>query len=150
MFRSLFILAILVPGFVAALRNRYIALLMYLWFALFRPQDWLWIDITSLRLSMVLGVVLLVPAIFTGMMPDVTHPLSIGMAMFLTSGLISQVTAVRPAIGSQGIDYLLGLFLPSMLLVRLASSDGKPLRGVVAVIGGSLRFPPAEAGPAPV
>ena len=58
MLRSLLILAILVPGFFAALRNRYDALLMYLWFALFRPQDWLWIDITSLRLSMVLGIVL--------------------------------------------------------------------------------------------
>src|SRR3954464_15183707 len=146
MFRSLFILAILVPGFVAALRNRYIALLMYLWFALFRPQDWLWIDITSLRLSMVLGVVLLVPAIFTGMMPDVTHPLSIGMAMFLTSGLISQVTAVRPEIGWQWIDFLFRLFLACMLLVRLSSSDGKRLVGVVAVIGGSLGFHAAKAG----
>src|SRR3954453_582588 len=146
MFRSLFILAILVPGFVAALRNRYIALLMYLWFALFRPQDWLWIDITSLRLSMVLGVVLLVPALFTGMMPDVTHPLSIGMAMFLTSGLISQVTAVRPEIGWQWIDFLLRLFLACMLLVRLSSSDGKRLVGVVAVIGGSLGFHAAKAG----
>ena len=36
---------------------------MYLWFALFRPQDWIWIDITSLRLSMVLGIILLVPAL---------------------------------------------------------------------------------------
>ena len=57
MLRTVFILLILIPGFVAALRNRYAALLMYLWFALFRPQDWLWIDITSLRLSMVLGIV---------------------------------------------------------------------------------------------
>jgi len=57
MLRTLFILSILVPGFVLSLRNRYIALLMYLWFALFRPQDWMWIDITSLRVSMVLGAV---------------------------------------------------------------------------------------------
>ena len=58
------------------MRNRYIALLMYLWFALFRPQDWIWIDITSLRLSMVFGIVLLVPALATGLFPNVTHPLT--------------------------------------------------------------------------
>jgi probable O-glycosylation ligase (exosortase A-associated) len=145
MFRSLFILAILVPGFVAALRSRYVALLMYLWFALFRPQDWLWIDITSLRLSMVLGVVLLAPAIITGVLPDITHPLSIGMALFLTSSVISQIGAVRPEIGWQWIDFLLRLFLACMLLVRL-SSDEKRLVGVVAVIGGSLGFHAAKAG----
>src|SRR5207302_340258 len=89
MLRTVFILSILVPGFVAALRNRYAALLMYLWFALFRPQDWLWIDITSLRLSMVLGVMLLVPSIATGLLPNMSHPLTVGMALFLTSSLAS-------------------------------------------------------------
>jgi putative inorganic carbon (HCO3(-)) transporter len=145
MLRSLFILAILIPGFVAALRSRYVALLMYLWFALFRPQDWLWIDITGLRLSMVLGIVLLVPAIITGMLPNITHPLSIGMALFLTSSVISQIGAVRPEIGWQWIDFLLRLFLACMLLVRL-SSDDRRLVGVVAVIGGSLGFHAAKAG----
>jgi len=145
MLRSLFILAILIPGFVAALRSRYVALLMYLWFALFRPQDWLWIDITSLRVSMVLGIVLLVPAIFTGMLPNVTHPLSIGMVLFLASSLISQIGAVRPDVGWIWIDFLLRLFLASILLVRL-SSDGKRLVGVIAVIGGSLGFHAGKAG----
>src|SRR2546421_86915 len=62
MLRSLLVLSILVPGLVAALASSYWALLMYLWFALFRPQDWLWIDITSLRVSMVLGVMLMLTA----------------------------------------------------------------------------------------
>ena len=112
---------------------------------LFRPQDWLWIDITSLRVSMVLGVVLLVPAIVTGVLPNLTHPLSIGMILFLASSLISQVGAVRPDIGWIWIDFLLRLFLACMLLVRL-SSDSKRLVGVIAVIGGSLGFHAAKAG----
>jgi probable O-glycosylation ligase (exosortase A-associated) len=116
-----------------------------LWFALFRPQDWLWIDITSLRLSMVFGIVLLGPAIITGVLPDITHPLSVGMVLFLASSVISQITAVQPAIGWQWIDFLLRLFLACMLLVRL-SSDQKRLVGVIAVIGGSLGFHAAKAG----
>jgi putative inorganic carbon (HCO3(-)) transporter len=145
MFRSLFILAILVPGFVAALRSRYAALLMYLWFALFRPQDWMWFDITRLRLSMVLGIVLLVPSIITGVLPNITHPLSIGMVLFLISSVISQIGAVRPEIGWAWIDFMLRLILACLLLVRL-SSDDRRLVGVIAVIGGSLGFHAAKAG----
>jgi putative inorganic carbon (HCO3(-)) transporter len=145
MLRSLFILAILVPGFFAALRNRHAALLLYLWFALFRPQDWMWIDITSLRMSMVLGVVLLVPAIATGLFPNITHPLSIGMWLFLLSGLTSQLGAIRPEIGWAWIDYLFRLFLCCTLLVTL-SSTSKRLLAVIAVIGGSMGFHAAKAG----
>jgi putative inorganic carbon (hco3(-)) transporter len=145
MLRSLLILAILVPGFFVALRNRYVALLMYLWFALFRPQDWIWIDITSLRLSMVFGVVLLVPALASGLFPNASHPLSIGMILFLCSSIVSQMGAVRPDIGWPWIDFLFRLFLACLLLVTL-TSNAKRVIGVFAVIGGSLGFHAAKAG----
>src|SRR4029079_11418681 len=96
MLRSLFILAILVPGLLASVRSRYAALVMYLWFALFRPQDWLWIDITSLRISLVLGALLLLPGLVSGVFPNLTHPLSVGIIMFFLSALVSQGHAVNP------------------------------------------------------
>ena len=145
MLRTVFILSILIPGFVAALRNRYAALLMYLWFALFRPQDWLWIDITSLRLSMVLGIILLVPSMATGLFPNITHPLSIGMVLFLVSSIVSQTTAVDPALGWIWIDYLFRLLLASMVLVTLVSEQRR-LVGAIAVIAGSLGFHASKAG----
>ena len=126
-------------GFFAALRNRYVALLMYLWFALFRPQDWMWVDITSLRLSMVFGIVLLVPALAAGLFPNASHPLSIGMILFLCSSIVSQMGAVRPDIGWLWIDFLFRLFLACLLLVTL-TSNAKRVIGVFAVIGGSLGF----------
>src|SRR6478672_9664378 len=98
MLRSLFILAILVPGLLASIRSRYAALVMYLWFALFRPQEWLWIDVTSLRLSLVLAGLLLVRSISSGFWPNVTHPLSVGMILFLVATVVSQFGAVRPDI----------------------------------------------------
>jgi putative inorganic carbon (HCO3(-)) transporter len=145
MLRSLLILAILVPGLFAALRDRYSALLMYLWFGLFRPQDWMWLDVTSLRLSMVLGILLLFPAIATGLFPNATHPLTIGMVLFVISTLISQMGAVQPDIGWMWIDFLVRLIICSMLLVTLTSSS-KRIIGVFAVIGGSLGFHAAKAG----
>ena len=145
MLRTLFILSIFAPGFYAALRSRYWALLMYLWFALFRPQDWVWIDITSLRLSLVLGLLLLGPALVAGRFPNVTHPISIGMILFLVSTILSQFTAVRPDIGWPWVDFVFRLFITCMLLVTLAS-DHVRLAGVVAVIAGSLGFHASKAG----
>src|SRR3954454_21755786 len=95
MLRSLFILAILVPGLLASVRSRYAALVMYLWFALFRPQDWLWIAISSLRISLVLGVLLLLPGLVSGIVPNLTHPLSVGMIMFFVAALVSLAHALK-------------------------------------------------------
>lgn len=145
MLRSLLILAVFVPGFYASLRSRYAALLMYLWFALFRPQDWLWIDITSLRISLVLGLVLLVPSLLSGIAPNITHPLSLGMVMFLASSVLSQWSAVQPAIGWEWIDFVARLFVACLLLVSIVN-DGRKLTGAILVIGGSLGFHAGKAG----
>ena len=145
MLRSLLIIAIFVPGFYASLRSRYAALLMYLWFALFRPQEWIWVDITSLRLSLVLGLVLLGPALLAGQFPNVTHPLSIGMILFFCSEVLSQLTAVRVDVGWQWVDFTVRLFIACMLLVTITNTPMR-LVGVVAVIGGSLGFHAAKAG----
>jgi len=145
MLRTLFILSILVPGFFLSLRNRYVALLMYLWFALFRPQDWLWIDITSLRMSLVLGIILVVPGIASGLFPNVTNPLSVGMIGFLLCSVVTQSVAVRPDIGWAWIDFMARVFVASAMIMTLASTP-KRLAGVLAVISGSLAFHAAKAG----
>jgi putative inorganic carbon (hco3(-)) transporter len=145
MLRTLFILSILVPGFFLSLRNRYVALLMYLWFALFRPQDWMWIDITSLRMSLVFGVLLIVPALPAGLFPNVTNPLSVGMISFLLCSLVTQSVAVRPDIGWTWIDFMTRLLLAATMMMTLASTPRR-LEGVIAVVSGSLAFHAAKAG----
>jgi probable O-glycosylation ligase (exosortase A-associated) len=143
--RSLFVLSILVPGMAAALTNRFAALLLYLWFALFRPQDWLWIDITRLRLSMVLGAMLIGPSLLTGIMPNVTHPLSAGSILFLVCALVSQMGAFSPDIGWLWIDFLVRLLLVCTLLVTLASTPRR-IVAVLAVIACSLGIHAGKAG----
>jgi putative inorganic carbon (hco3(-)) transporter len=145
MLRSLLVLSVLVPGFFAALTNGYFGLLMYLWFALFRPQDWLWIDITSLRLSLVLGVIMVGRSLVSGILPNLTHPLCIGMAMMVASSVISQTTAVRPDIGWIWIDFLFRLALCCTMVASLAG-EARRLYGVLAVIALSLGFHASKAG----
>jgi probable O-glycosylation ligase (exosortase A-associated) len=145
MLRSLLVLSVLVPGFFAALTNGYAGLLMYLWFALFRPQDWLWIDITSLRVSMVLGVVMVTRSLASGIFPNITHPLTLGIALMVCSSMITQTSAVRPDIGWIWIDFLFRLALSCTMVVALATNP-KRLYGVLSVICLSLGFHASKAG----
>jgi putative inorganic carbon (hco3(-)) transporter len=143
--RSLFVLAILVPGMAAALTNRFAALLLYLWFALFRPQDWLWMDISRLRLSMVIGAMLLGPSLLTGILPNVSHPLSAAGVLFFVCALVSQMSAYAPAVGWAWIDFLGRLLMVCLLLVTLASTRRR-IVAVLAVIACSLGVHAGKAG----
>ena len=129
----------------AALTNRFAALLMYLWFALFRPQDWLWMDITRFRLSMVIGAMLLGPSLLTGIMPNVSHPLSAGAILFFICTLVSQMSAYAPAVGWEWIDFLGRLIMVCLLLVTLASTPRRII-AVLAVIACSLGVHAGKAG----
>jgi len=128
-----------------ALTNRVAALLLYLWFALFRPQDWLWMDITRFRLSMVLGALLIGPSLLTGILPNFTHPLSVGGILFLGCALVAQMGAFAPAVGWAWIDFFVRLLLVCLLLVTLATTPRR-IVAILAVIACSLGFHAGKAG----
>jgi probable O-glycosylation ligase (exosortase A-associated) len=132
-------------GLATAVSSRFGALLVYLWFALFRPQEWMWIDISSLRLSLVLGLLLVGPSLFSGILPNLTHPLSLGSLAFLLLGVLAQVNAVRPDIGWQWLDFLGRLVLVSLFLVTMVNSKRRFVL-TVAVISGSLGYFTSKAG----
>ncbi|MEP7304812.1 MAG: O-antigen ligase family protein [Acidobacteriota bacterium] len=145
MLRTILVLLILVPGIVRALWDRYAALLLYLWFAFFRPQDWMWIDVTGLRLSLFLGLLLLFPSLLSGILPNISHPLSIGALLFLVSTLLAQIGAVDQSVGWQWIDFLTRLILVCLLTVSLVRTPRRFI-GVVAVVACSLGFYGTKAG----
>lgn len=145
MLRTLLVIFIFVPGLAAAIASPYAALLLYLWYALFRPQDWVWIDITSLRLSMVLGALFIGPALLRGARPQVTHPIGLAILIFFGAALAAQIDAVRPALGWEWIDFLGRLLLITLLMIPLFTTPRRLLLAA-AVIGGSLGFHSAKAG----
>lgn len=132
-------------GLVAAVSSRFGALLVYLWFALFRPAEWVWFDITSLRLSLVLGLLLVVPSLATGILPNLTHPLSLGSIAFLLTGIIAQSNAVRPDVGWMWLDFLGRLVAVSLFLVTLVNSKRR-FTLTICVIAGSLGYFTSKAG----
>jgi len=145
MLRTLLVLSILVPGFFLALKDRFNALLLYLWYAFFRPQDWMYLDISVLKPSLVLGLVLIVPSILTGILPNLTHPLSIGALMFLGSSFVAQFNAINADVGWNWIDFMTRLLLVSLLATSLTTTPRR-LVAVVAVVAGSFGVHAAKAG----
>lgn len=133
------------PGFAAALTNRFAALLLYVWFALFRPQDWLWMDITRFRLSMVFGALLIGPSLLTGIGPNMTHPLSVGGILFLVCALLAQMNAFAPDLGWAWIDFYVRLLVVCLFLVTLVSTP-KRIVAIFAVIACSLGIHAGKAG----
>jgi putative inorganic carbon (hco3(-)) transporter len=145
MLRTIFVLVILAGGMIAAFFSRFAALLLYLWFALFRPQEFLWFDISAYRLSLVVGLLLVVPCFLTGIWPNATSPLSIGSILFLLSGLVAQSGAFNSEIGWAWIDYLARLILVCLLAVTLINTQ-KRFLWAIAVISGSFGLLSAKAG----
>lgn len=145
MLRNLLFLTILAPGLLAALRSRYAALLLYFWYAFFRPEDYIWMDVSALRLSLLLGTVLVVPALLAGQFPDVRHPLSVGAIVFFGAALVAQANAFDPATGWRWIEFMAKLLLVTLLTTTLVTDRRKFLLAV-AVIALSFGFHASKAG----
>jgi probable O-glycosylation ligase (exosortase A-associated) len=145
MLRLIFVLIIGSFGLVAAIRSRFGALLFYVWFAVFRPQEWMWIDITAFRPSLVIGLLLVVPSLLTGVFPHIAHPLSIAAIVFWLCGLAAQAQAVRPDLGWYWLDLLGKMILVGLFLVRLTTTRER-FTALITVIAGSFAFWSAKAG----
>lgn len=145
MLRAIFVFSILIPGIFWAMTSRFRALLMYLWFAFFRPQEWVWFSIQQYRFSVILGIILVIPALLTGVFPNVTHPLSIGAILFFATGLIAQNNAVNPAQGWYWIDLHGTLTVVCLLSISIIKTT-RQLMQVIAVAAGCMAFFSAKAG----
>jgi putative inorganic carbon (hco3(-)) transporter len=145
MIRAILIFSVLGVGMVAAFFSRFAALLLYLWFALFRPQEFVWYDISSLRLSLAIGLLLTVSCFLSGIFPNLTKPLSIGAVAYILVALVAQIGAISPDTGWFWLDYLARLVFVSLLAVNLITTRKRFLL-VVGVIAGSFAFHSAKAG----
>lgn len=144
MLRSLFGLALIALGFTSALFSRHLALLTYVWLALFRPMQWVWWDLSALRLSLVSGLLLAVPSLATGQWPNLTHPLNLASMFFALTVLGAQVTSyVSPDWAM--VDQFFRLLFVCFLAVTLLNSRQRIIE-FIAVLAGSIAFFSAKAG----
>ena len=143
--RAAAVVLIVFAGIFAMAWTRFAGLLLYIWFALFRPQEWVWGMLDSFRLSFVVGAVFVGSCLMSGIYPNVKHPLSIGAILFLAVGLVAQANAVDQATGWLWFDSLLRMVVVSLLMVTLVTTP-KRVIAVIAVAAGSLGFHTAKYG----
>lgn len=143
--RAAAVILIVAFGLLAMIRTRFAGLNLYVWFALFRPQEFAWGEVDSLRLSLVVAVTFIGSSIATGIFPDVTHPLSFLMVLFLAPILLAQLTAVDPAVGWFWFQVLLTIIVISLFSVRLTDTR-KRFIWLLCIVAGSLGFFGAKYG----
>ncbi len=142
--RSLLIVILIACGFAGSLFSRHIALLQYVWFTLFRPLDWIWWYLYPYHLSLVSGLLLLVPSLLSGILPNFTHPLSILSWLFLAVTLLAHETSYL-RVDWSFVDQFARVIAVSMLAVTILKSR-QQISQYFAVMAGSFAFYSAKAG----
>lgn len=153
--RPVFVLLISALGLGGALVSRHIGLLVYVWFTLFRPIEYSYLALYALRLPLVSGILLLVPSLFTGRFPNVTHPLSAMSWLMWACVIVAQFTTpvIHAGLAArydyvptwEFVDQFTRLLLVSTLAVTLLDTKDR-FRQFVAMAAASLGFYSAKGG----
>jgi putative inorganic carbon (HCO3(-)) transporter len=145
--RNVFILTLIAVIFFMALRTSMAGMLSYWWFAYFRPQDWIWLDVSKFRLPLVAALLFVIPSLLRGVFPEIKDKLAIFMLLFLGTGILSKVAngcsdifqVINP------MQQLVVMFICVFMTIRVVDSKLR-LFYLIAVIGLSLSFYGSKAG----
>jgi probable O-glycosylation ligase (exosortase A-associated) len=145
MLRTLFVLLLLIIGCTIALRGPLYALLLYVWLAYFRPEQWVWTStFQTLNLSFFAGIYLVIRTLFSPVRWRMDLRSLLLFSLLVHSGISSWLSAdpawtfvyYRDFVKSTIITYL----------ISVLAFDYKSLRLIVLVMGLSLSFEGAKQG----
>jgi putative inorganic carbon (HCO3(-)) transporter len=146
MLRTIFVFGIVLIGVVYAFQGPFNILLFYLWYAYFRPEYWVWDPalVSSLNLSLVIGVVLLVSSLSALRSFRWSRQATLLVLFFLQSGI--------SLLASEHFDWSLlwwtdfaKALIVSFLIAALVT-DAKRYRLALMVIAYSLGLEAAKQG----
>jgi len=145
MLRTLFVSAILVVGAAFALQSEFYALLLYLWFAYFRPEQWVWsASFQAFPISYVVGVYLVFRWILSG--TALRADLRTGLLAALL--LVAAIATFASPYYAYCLPYLSDFTKAIIITYMIATlaSDTSRLRIVILTIAFSLAFEGAKQG----
>jgi putative inorganic carbon (HCO3(-)) transporter len=145
--RDIFIVTLILILYYFSMRSAYAACLTYWWFSIFRPQDWVYMDIGSLKLPLLATVIFFMVSIARGYRPKINDKLSVMMVLFWLLGTIasfiygcsSEYKVIEP------IEYLGLLFIAIFLTIDIVKTKNQ-LFGLVLVVALSLAFYTGKGG----
>jgi probable O-glycosylation ligase (exosortase A-associated) len=135
--RGVLVLLIVGAGLLAMVPSRFAGLLLYTWFTFFRPQEWAYQSIVQYRASLVIGIALLVSCALRRILPNLTHPLSIGSLLFLVWTVLTAPWAHDVDTTWRAIGDVAPAIVVALLAVTLTTTRAN-LTLLVATAAGSL------------
>ena len=145
MLRNIFVIIILLAGLIQARRGPFFVLLLYMWIAYFRPEDWVWGDfIRSLNLSWIMGAFLVAATILSGAKPRINTSVCLILA-FLLHGLLSTLITPYFDWAWRYWQEFAKVAVITYMVVVLTTDVGK-YRLLLLVIAVSLGFEGAKQG----
>ena len=146
--RTSFILVLIGLFLLLSIKSRIAALYTYWWFGVFRPQDWIFSDISSLHLPLIAAILFIFPSFFIGPKITFKHPLAklmllLVILLFIANQLngCSNPVFVRT---STPLEALIRLYVS--LLTAAMLTDKKKIFGLFLVLVLSLGFHAAKGG----
>lgn len=143
MLRTIFVLAIASVGAYFAIQGAFPALLLYLWIAYFRPQEWVWTDfVRMLNLSLISGVYLVGISVVSGARFQINGRVIL-LAMFLVQSTLSTIFSEHSAYASiYWQDFAKSVVITYLIVVLV--TDRYRFRLALLVVACSLSFEPAK------
>lgn len=140
-------LAVIAALFIWTLRSPIGGMVTYWWFSIFRPQDWIYIDITSMRLPLIATVLFFLGSLFRKHLPKINDPISIFMVLFFILGTISNTIVGCNDLFKviDPIEYL-GLLLVATLITIDIVDTKKKLLILIVTVALSLGFYSGKGG----
>jgi putative inorganic carbon (hco3(-)) transporter len=146
MLRLIFVAIIILGGGISALRGPFYALLFYLWYAYFRPEQWVWQGdlIAQLNLSLIIGIVLVASSLTALSDLKWNRQMSL-MLLFFGQSVVSLVISPFP-------DWSMNFWIEFVkvltvaLLITFLVTDRDRFRIVLLVIAYSLGFEAVKQG----
>ncbi|PKG81312.1 O-antigen polymerase [Colwellia sp. 75C3] len=145
--RDVVVLIIILLFLIIAFRDSLGGMIAYWWFAIFRPQDWVYMDITGFRFPMIATILFFIPSMFRGKYPTLKDGIAILMVTwYLLMVLSANINGCSDLF--QKIEPLQYMFL-LMFAVLLSASvieNKQHLLYLIAIVGLSLGFYSGKAG----
>lgn len=145
--RNIVFLGAMLAAIFIAFRTPFSAALTYWWFAIFRPHDYVYMDVSSLRLPLIATLVFFMVSFAKGVRPYLKDSLAKLMLAFLATLLISRFAngcsdmfvVIKP------VQTLTIMFIGIFFTVAIIDNQ-KKLIYLIALIGLSLGFHAGKGG----
>lgn len=139
MIRTLIALSLML-GFTAfAIFSNYAAMLMYWWFGIFRPHEWMWWDLSVLKLPTIAAALFFIPSLINGHNPLWKDTLCVLMflvlaQMFLSTQLMGCAGSILDVVNTRTLKVGVVLIVASLLSARICKTPTMMLGWMMVVV----------------